>query len=102
VSLMTCASRSRRGRVEHHVTSRTSAHVSRSGEQGEHLQRNTSSDLLTPAHACSRFGASDLLSAHTPLGVSSKSCAHPRRSFISSRSISHRERIRPEEILDAA
>jgi hypothetical protein len=97
----TCVSSSHPGQSAKHITAASPAHAQISDEQRESLQRNTSSDLLRPAQTCSRSGASELLTAHTPLGVSSMSSAHPRRSFRSPRSGSYGATLAIRDILNA-
>lgn len=84
MSRSTCASRSGRAHQPRHAAPLTSTHDTRRDEQSQTLCHKRSSDLLTSTHIYSRAGASDVLTAHTPLGVSSMSRAHPLRNLIAS------------------
>ena len=97
----TCLSSSHPGQSAKHIAAASPAHDQISDEKRESLQRNTSSDLLTPAQTCSRLGASELRTAHTPIGESSMSSAHPRRSIRSQRSGSYGATLAVRDILDA-
>lgn len=85
MSRSTCASRSGRAYQPRRVTSLAPTHDTRRDEQTQIFCHKRSRDLLTSAHNYSRAGASDVLTAHTPLGVSSMSRAHPLRNLIASR-----------------